>query len=61
MTGRAAIVFVNTAGQIIYTVDLEDKGENELDINTRSLSSGMYYYTLYVGGKKVATKTMIIE
>uniref|UniRef100_UPI000629104F T9SS type A sorting domain-containing protein n=1 Tax=Kordia jejudonensis TaxID=1348245 RepID=UPI000629104F len=61
MQGEASIVFVNTAGQIISKVDLDQKGDQELNINTRTLSSGMYYYTLYVGGKKVDTKKMIIE
>jgi hypothetical protein len=55
------MVFVNTAGQIISTVDIPQKGDHELNINTRTLSSGMYYYTLYVGGKKVDTKKMIVE
>ena len=60
-SGNAAMVFVNTAGQIISTVDISKRGENELDISTRSLSSGMYYYTLYIDGKKVDTKKMIIQ
>ncbi|WP_366512861.1 T9SS type A sorting domain-containing protein, partial [Kordia sp.] len=51
----------NTAGQVISTVDLDQKGDQELNINTRNLASGMYYYTLYVDGKKVDTKKMIVE
>ena len=39
----------------------EDKWNMELNINTRNLSSGMYYYTLYIDGKKVDTKKMIVE
>jgi hypothetical protein len=61
LNGDAAIVFVNTAGQVISTVDLDQKGDQELNINTRNLASGMYYYTLYVDGKKVDTKKMIVE
>ena len=61
ISGNASIVFVNTAGQVISTVELTNRGESELDINTRSLSSGMYYYTLYIGSKKIDTKKMIIE
>ncbi|OUR99044.1 hypothetical protein A9Q86_13340 [Flavobacteriales bacterium 33_180_T64] len=58
---RAAIVFSNTAGQVIDNVSLKDLGENEMFFNSDSLAAGMYYYTLFVEGKKIDSKKMIIE
>ncbi len=58
---NAAIVFSNTSGQIIDNVALKDLGDQELFFNSDSLASGMYYYTLYVDGRKADTKKMIIE
>ncbi|CAM1344931.1 Haemagluttinin family protein (fragment) [Tenacibaculum amylolyticum] len=58
---KAAIVFSNTSGQIIDTVYLKEKGEQELFFNSASLPVGVYFYTLYVNSHKVATKKMIIE
>jgi hypothetical protein len=58
---NAAIVFSNTAGQVIDNVALNQLGEQELFFNSESLASGMYYYTLFVDGRKIDTKKMIIE
>ncbi len=58
---KAAIVFSNTSGQIIDNINLEQLGDQELYFNSESLAAGMYYYTLYVDGKKIDTKKMIIE
>lgn len=58
---KAAIVFSNTSGQVIDNVPLEKLGEQELFFNSDSLAAGMYYYTLYVDGRKIDTKKMIIE
>ena len=61
MDGNARIAFVNTVGQIINTVNLDAKGEGELNVNTTQLASGIYFYTLYVGSVKVDTKRMVVE
>lgn len=61
MSSNAHIVFSNGVGQIINTVELSQKGENEIYINSSDYSSGMYYYTLYIGGSKIDTKKMIVE
>jgi hypothetical protein len=58
---QAAIVFSNTAGQVIDNVNLETLGDQELYFNSDSLSAGIYYYTLFVDGRKIDTKKMIIE
>lgn len=58
---QAAIVFSNTSGQIIDNVPLEKLGDQEMFFNSDSLAAGMYYYTLFVDGRKIDTKKMIIE
>ncbi|WGD34308.1 T9SS type A sorting domain-containing protein [Olleya sp. YS] len=58
---KAAIVFSNTSGQVIDNVPLENLGDQEIFFNSDSLASGMYYYTLFVDGRKIDTKKMVIE
>ncbi|KAA1246579.1 T9SS type A sorting domain-containing protein [Aquimarina sp. RZ0] len=59
---KATIVFSNNSGQVMSTVKLETLGEGELQINSDGLATGIYYYTLYVNGRKAAdTRKMIIE
>ena len=58
---NAAIVFSNSLGQIIDNVPLKKLGDNELFFNSDSLAKGIYYYTLYVSGRKIDTKKMVIE
>ena len=57
----ANIVFSNGAGQIVKTVALTQKGEHMLEVNSNEFSTGMYYYTLYIGGKFIDSKKMIVE
>jgi len=58
---NGAIVFSNNSGQIIDNIKLESFGEQELFFNSDSLASGIYYYTLFVDGRKVDSKKMIIN
>ena len=58
---NGAIVFSNNSGQIIDNIKLENFGEQELFFNSESLASGIYYYTLFVDGRKVDSKKMIID
>ena len=58
---NGAIVFSNNSGQIIDNIKLENFGEQELFFNGDSLASGIYYYTLFVDGRKVDSKKMIID
>ncbi|WP_299212152.1 T9SS type A sorting domain-containing protein [uncultured Aquimarina sp.] len=57
----AAIVFSNTSGQVMSNVAIENVGDGELNINSDGLSAGTYFYTLYVEGRKIETKKMVIE
>lgn len=61
LDGKVTMSFSNTNGQIVSVVDINSKGDGELNINTADLSSGVYFYTLYVGAMKIDTKRMVVK
>jgi hypothetical protein len=58
---QADIVFSNNVGQIVDRITITQKGEGEVSVNASGYASGMYYYTLYLDGKKIDTKKMIVN
>ncbi|MGB0896360.1 MAG: T9SS type A sorting domain-containing protein [Flavobacteriaceae bacterium] len=60
-TDQADIVFSNNLGQIVDRITITQKGEGEVKIDASNYASGMYYYTLYLDGKKIDTKKMIVD
>lgn len=42
-------------------IAIEISGEGSIEVNKEFMASAMYYYTLYVDGKKVDTKRMIVK
>jgi len=58
---QAEIIFSNNVGQIVNRVAVKKKGEGEISVDASNYASGMYYYTLYLDGKKIDTKKMIVE
>ncbi|KAA3621109.1 MAG: T9SS C-terminal target domain-containing protein [Flavobacterium sp.] len=58
---NANIVISSTTGQLLNSIAVEVRGEGSIEIGKASLQSGMYFYTLFVDGKKIDTKRMIIE
>ena len=58
---QAEIVFSNNVGQIVNRIAVKKKGEGEISVDASSYASGMYYYTLYLDGKKIDTKKMIVN
>jgi len=58
---QAEIIFSNNVGQIVNRVAVKKKGEGEISVNASNYASGMYYYTLYLDGKKIDTKKMIVN
>ena len=60
-SANAKIIFSDMSGKIIDSVDLNETGEKELNISTRGLASGMYNYTMFIGGKMFDSKKMIIK
>ena len=58
---RASLVFSDVSGKILSNVQLDKRGEQEMIINKRGMKAGMYFYTLFVGAKKIDSKKMIIQ
>ena len=58
---QADIVFSNNVGQIVNRITITQKGEGEVSVDASNYASGMYYYTLYLDGKKIDTKKMIVD
>lgn len=54
----AKIVFTNNAGTILKQINVS-QGKGTITANTVSFSSGVYYYSLYVDDKLIATRQMI--
>jgi hypothetical protein len=58
---KAQIIFYNSAGQIIQTVDVKTRGKGKVNVFASDLSSGLYHYTLVADGKVVDSKKMVRE
>ncbi|MCW5520368.1 T9SS type A sorting domain-containing protein [Aureitalea sp. L0-47] len=58
---KANLVISNTRGQLLNNLPLEVKGEGSIDFGSGTLPSGVYFYSLFVDGKKIDTKRMIVE
>ena len=58
---KANIVVSNVAGQILNNVPITKFGEGEITISKNRLQSAVYFYTLFVDGKRVASKRMVVE
>lgn len=56
---RAQMIFTNIDGKIIKTVDINRKGEGQLNVFSDDLSTGTYVYTLVVDGKTIESKRMV--
>ncbi|MCW3125083.1 MAG: chaperone of endosialidase, partial [Bacteroidetes bacterium] len=59
--GTSAFMNINSLdGKIVKHVELETKGAGTISINGDELSAGTYTYSLYVDGKVIDTKIMVI-
>lgn len=56
----AKISIYNILGSTVSEYTL-DKNDVKLDISTRNMASGVYFYQLVVDGKKVATKKLLVR
>ncbi|MBL1280972.1 MAG: tail fiber domain-containing protein [Fluviicola sp.] len=56
---KAQIHFYDGMGKLINTVDVQDRGEGQINVYANDLSSGVYTYSLVADGKIVATKRMM--
>ncbi|WKN31973.1 T9SS type A sorting domain-containing protein [Porifericola rhodea] len=60
MNDKAQIVVLNLLGNQVFAQDLPP-AENSLKIPADELSNGIYFYTLNLNGKNVATKKMVVR
>ncbi len=58
-TVKAQMLFYNSQGKLIQSVELVQKGKGQLNVFASDLTNGVYTYTLVVDGKVIATKKMI--
>ncbi|HXB12437.1 MAG TPA: tail fiber domain-containing protein, partial [Bacteroidia bacterium] len=59
INGSAQILFYNSNGVMIKSVDIKNAGQGQLNVYANDLSNGTYSYTLIVDGKIIDTKKMI--
>jgi len=57
--GKAQIHFYNGQGALINTVEINERGDGQMNVFANDLSSGVYTYSLVADGKVVATKRMV--
>jgi hypothetical protein len=55
---NAFITITNLQGETLTTIPAE--GQGDVEVNVDSLPSGSYFYTLFINGKKVDTKKMVV-
>ncbi len=57
----AEIVITDKQGKNLKRVQLNGTGNGKVEINTAALSPGTYQYTLYLNGKMVDSKQMVVS
>ena len=58
--GKAEMVITDINGKMVKQIALNNKGKGILNVDTKGLASGAYTYTMYVDGKMVDTKKMMV-
>ena len=58
---KAQLIFFNSNGQVIQTLDIKTRGKGRVNVFAADLSSGLYHYTLVADGKVVDSKKMVRE
>jgi trimeric autotransporter adhesin len=56
----ATLNITNAKGQVVKTLTLSNRGVGQVSLNTQALASGTYNYTLYVDGKQIDTKRLVV-
>ena len=56
----ARIIVTDKAGKVLKQVSLTAKGKGSLNVDASAFASGVYQYSLYVDGKLIDTKQMIL-
>ena len=59
-TSSARLTLINAKGQLLKTINLTGRGAGQVNLDTSALSTGIYNYTLWVAGREVDTKQLVI-
>ena len=59
INNQAQILFYDSNGKLIKSVDIKTTGKGQLNVFANDLTNGTYSYTLVVDGKVIATKRMV--
>ena len=60
---NVSMVITDMTGREIMTINegTQMQGNHNINLNTSSLSSGMYYYTLYADNTKLTRKMIVTK
>ena len=58
-TSNAKIIFFDMYGQSMKEVPLTETGSGNIHVDSKNLASGIYSYSLIIGGKVIDTKKMV--
>ena len=56
---EARVVFYNSNGSLIKSVDLKEKGAGTITVHASDLASGTYSYSIFADGRLIDTKIMV--
>jgi uncharacterized delta-60 repeat protein len=59
-TTNAKVVITDMKGQVIKSIDLNSRGDGQINLDAATLAAGTYNYSLWIGGKEVDTKRMVV-
>lgn len=57
----ASIQVVSTLGQVVYDIPITKFGDGSVTLTKDNMQSAVYFYTLYVDGKKIASKRLMVD
>ena len=57
----ARLTLTNSKGQLLKTINVAGSGAGQVNLDTSSLPAGVYNYTLWLAGKEVDTKHLVIS
>ena len=58
--GKAHVNIIDAEGRVVKSVQLTQRGKGQLMLQAGTLTPGTYQYALYIGGKVVQTKQMVV-
>jgi len=60
-TASAQIVIHNTGGQLLKSITLTGEGDGQITLTATMLPAGSYAYGLWVAGRQVDAKQMVVK